>query len=188
MQDNKRIRCCICNKSFYGHGNNPAPVKHYGRCCNECNTEKVIPARISEKTKAALNVEAIENGAETKGIDKPSIPTVDNNINGERQQGVIESLLNRGEENAMRAETIMDMIGERDRRKLSKMIESERHDGAMILSSGRGGYYLPADGEKGRAEMRRHLAALDSRAKSTLAVGKPVREALKVIEGQTEMK
>ena len=140
-----------------------------------------------KKVKAALNGRNIENGKETKGIGKPSIPTVNNIINGESQQGVIESLLHKGEENAIRAETLMDMIGESDRRQLSKMIEGERRNGALILSSGRGGYYLPADGAKGRDEMRRHLSALDHRAKSTLAVGKPVREALKVIDGQEEI-
>lgn len=40
--------CCICGKKFTGWGNNPYPVvKTEGaRCCDECNDEKVIPARI----------------------------------------------------------------------------------------------------------------------------------------------
>jgi len=42
----KKQKCCICGSSFYGYGNNPAPVRQYGKCCNDCNTEKVIPARI----------------------------------------------------------------------------------------------------------------------------------------------
>ncbi len=39
--------CCICHKSFNGYGNNAAPVAD-GICCDDCNIEKVIPARLKE--------------------------------------------------------------------------------------------------------------------------------------------
>ena len=38
--------CCICGKEFEGSGNNPAPYKSTGVCCDECNARYVIPARI----------------------------------------------------------------------------------------------------------------------------------------------
>ena len=38
--------CCICGKKFKEYGNNPAPVKDDGLCCNECNYSVVIPARM----------------------------------------------------------------------------------------------------------------------------------------------
>lgn len=40
-------KCCICGKELNGYGNNPEPVEPYeaGLCCDECNAEKVIPAR-----------------------------------------------------------------------------------------------------------------------------------------------
>lgn len=46
--------CCICGKEHEGFGNNPWPVKnkkgeHFGpeeRCCDECNSNVVIPERI----------------------------------------------------------------------------------------------------------------------------------------------
>lgn len=41
------MKCCICGKEFEGYGNNPYPVKYGGRCCDECNTKIVIPARMS---------------------------------------------------------------------------------------------------------------------------------------------
>ena len=49
--------CCICGKVFRGYGNNPFPVvKADGaECCDECNLEKVIPARIIAITKAEVN-------------------------------------------------------------------------------------------------------------------------------------
>lgn len=42
--------CCICGEEFEGFGNNPYPVdKEEGaRCCDECNDEVVIPARIND--------------------------------------------------------------------------------------------------------------------------------------------
>lgn len=43
--------CCICGETFEGYGNNAAPVKD-GTCCDKCNLEKVIPARIDLVTKA----------------------------------------------------------------------------------------------------------------------------------------
>ena len=44
-------RCCICGKPFRQgeYGNNPEPVKPYssGTCCDECNMDKVLPARLA---------------------------------------------------------------------------------------------------------------------------------------------
>lgn len=38
--------CCICGRTYMGHGNNPSPVKNTGRCCDDCNIVFVIPHRI----------------------------------------------------------------------------------------------------------------------------------------------
>lgn len=46
--DNGLKRCCLCGKVFNGYGNDPWPVKDSGRCCDKCNTEKVIPARLNK--------------------------------------------------------------------------------------------------------------------------------------------
>lgn len=46
--------CCICHKEFTGWGNNPDPYKPEDgndSCCDECNMNFVIPARISEIAK-----------------------------------------------------------------------------------------------------------------------------------------
>ena len=40
------MKCCICGKDFIGYGNNPAPVKDKGRCCDDCNIHIVIPTRV----------------------------------------------------------------------------------------------------------------------------------------------
>lgn len=39
--------CCICKRPIEGYGNNAEPVCK-GTCCDECNREKVIPARINK--------------------------------------------------------------------------------------------------------------------------------------------
>mgnify|MGYP000998209743 CR=1 FL=1 len=38
--------CVICNKLFTEFGANPQPVKESGVCCNKCDNEVVIPARM----------------------------------------------------------------------------------------------------------------------------------------------
>lgn len=50
MHEEKYV-CCICGKECIGYGNNPEPVKSSkeGRCCDMCNIEQVIPARMLER-------------------------------------------------------------------------------------------------------------------------------------------
>lgn len=38
-------KCCICAVEFEGFGNNPAPFKYEGVCCDACNCYFVMPAR-----------------------------------------------------------------------------------------------------------------------------------------------
>lgn len=46
------MKCCICKEDIAVHpsgwdqGNNAEPVVRKGRCCDKCNAEKVIPARL----------------------------------------------------------------------------------------------------------------------------------------------
>ena len=45
---NEVKKCCICGCKFTGWGNNPWPLDEdpNATCCDNCNAEKVIPARI----------------------------------------------------------------------------------------------------------------------------------------------
>ena len=47
--DNEYV-CCICGKTFTGYGNNLYPVSKnaHDRCCDQCNLDTVIPARLME--------------------------------------------------------------------------------------------------------------------------------------------
>lgn len=38
--------CVLCKQKFTGYGNNPEPLSNKGKCCDKCNSEKVIPARL----------------------------------------------------------------------------------------------------------------------------------------------
>ena len=40
------IKCVICGGTFEEYGNNAKPVAK-GLCCDNCNREKVIPARLN---------------------------------------------------------------------------------------------------------------------------------------------
>ena len=65
-------KCCICGEPIEGHGNNPFPVKTEGDCCDKCNAEVVIPARI-EKMKAAASEKVDEELTETESEEvKPA--------------------------------------------------------------------------------------------------------------------
>jgi hypothetical protein len=44
---NKRKKCSICKKEICGYDNNAEPVNK-GKCCNDCNITKVIPARLKQ--------------------------------------------------------------------------------------------------------------------------------------------
>jgi hypothetical protein len=48
--------CSICRRSVHGCGNNAAPVNG-GYCCDSCNENVVIPARV-ERMYAAIDAES----------------------------------------------------------------------------------------------------------------------------------
>jgi len=38
-------KCCLCGEEYERFGNSARPLKD-GQCCDKCNYEKVIPARL----------------------------------------------------------------------------------------------------------------------------------------------
>ena len=44
------MKCCLCGKEITDFGNNPWPLRNDvdDRCCDECNSTKVIPARLAQ--------------------------------------------------------------------------------------------------------------------------------------------
>ena len=45
-------KCVLCKEHLSGtrFGNNPQPIRKKGKCCDRCNNDKVIPARMSSST------------------------------------------------------------------------------------------------------------------------------------------
>ena len=48
IDEEDTFKCCICSNEYKGLGNNPDPISENenDRCCDNCNTYKVIPARL----------------------------------------------------------------------------------------------------------------------------------------------
>ena len=47
LPDEKYGKCCICKGWLSNEwGNNPQPIKKRGKCCEKCNHDKVLPARM----------------------------------------------------------------------------------------------------------------------------------------------
>ena len=46
----KRMKdvCCFCGKPLVGYGNDPSPIVIKGKCCDECNSNYIIPYRLLE--------------------------------------------------------------------------------------------------------------------------------------------
>jgi hypothetical protein len=44
--------CVLCGGRFSEWGNNPAPIKDHGQCCDHCNRTKVIPERFQRLQEA----------------------------------------------------------------------------------------------------------------------------------------
>lgn len=42
--------CVLCDDEVVGYGNNPQPLKEDGRCCDTCNSTKVIPERLKRNS------------------------------------------------------------------------------------------------------------------------------------------
>jgi len=42
--------CVLCSEYFEEHGHDAMPIRH-GRCCNRCNSTRVIPARLKQQMK-----------------------------------------------------------------------------------------------------------------------------------------
>jgi len=94
----------------------------------------------------------------------------------------IADILPKGEENAIKSAELARMAGVPTTRQLQQLVAEEREAGALILSTLKGGYFLPDDGEKGRMELAAYVRTLRARALNTLKVLKPANKALKAME------
>ena len=62
MRDKRNLQeCCICGKEFTGYGNNPWPVMTAGKCCDTCNFETVLPARLAGNSKRVKTKDSLDD-------------------------------------------------------------------------------------------------------------------------------
>ena len=140
---------------------------------------------MSRKRKAAPGVATIGSGKEEQIREAAiNLPGNEYTTRPERVQGRIESLLLCGAENAIPAKKLAEIVGVKTSRELRQLIERERNNGALILSSvrGRGGYYLPAEGSASKAELQAFDRTNTARIKSLAKMLRAVRKALKEME------
>lgn len=68
---NKEQRCSICQNKIYGRGNSATPVND-GRCCDGCNINVVLPARmnLTKKITPQKPIEKSELSTEQDGFNE----------------------------------------------------------------------------------------------------------------------
>lgn len=85
---------------------------------------------------------------------------------------MIKDYLRHGADNAISAKDLQRITGYTSKRRMTKEIERERCEGALILSNARG-YYLPENAD----EIDRYIKSMSRRAKSIFRVLKAARMA-----------
>lgn len=103
------------------------------------------------------------------------------------EQVKVAPLLGHGEENAVSTAQLVKRLGLRDSRSLRALVEAERAEGALILSTvrGGGGYFLPSsDPFRAREEIAAFIRTVHARAVNSQRSLRAARRALKECDGQ----
>lgn len=108
-------------------------------------------------------------------------------ITARQAQASVSQFLPLGEKNAISTAELVRLTGCKSSRQLQKLVAVEREQGIPILSSCRGGYFLPEPGEAGRAEMVAYCRTLQARAINTFRALRAVRKLLAEPEGQEHL-
>lgn len=82
-----------------------------------------------------------------------------------KNYGGIASLIPKGKENAIMLQDLARLIGLSDR-ETKRKIQELRDQGAVILSSSSGGYFLPTSDETGLEDVTRYIDMMETQAKS----------------------
>lgn len=100
---------------------------------------------------------------------------------GSGRQGRIFPMLLEGEENALPAEDLARLAGYKNQRSMRVAVDREREQGLLVLAS-EAGYFRPAAGDRGIAEVRRFIRRQDARATSNRKTTRKIREYLRSAE------
>lgn len=142
--------------------------------------------RMKNKGNAALTAATVKGGKLEQMAERTAINSAPDSImKHDNGQGLIESLLKHGGANAVSAEYLMSMT-KLDLRQLRKQVELERRNGTLILTQPQGGYFLLAEGEKGKQEILQFYRIQRAKALSLLKTISAARNALEAVDGQEE--
>lgn len=142
---------------------------------------------MKNKENAALTAATAKGGKMEQTAERTAINSASDSImKHENGQGLVESLLMRGGANALSSGYLMAQTG-LDLRGLRKQVELERRNGTLILTQPQGGYFLPGEGESGKAEIRTFYMIQRAKAISLLRTIQAAKAALGEIDGQMEM-
>ena len=87
----------------------------------------------------------------------------------------IMDILPEGKENAISSDELVQIFHLRNKRELQLRIAEERKEGALILSSSKGGYYT----SRNPADVEKFIRTLESRAKHTFVALRGARRFLR---------
>ena len=95
---------------------------------------------------------------------------------------MVVEFLKKGKQKAIPSKQLAKMVGCKNVWDLRALVSQERQQGAVILSTSRGGggYYLPGDTE----EVQEFIRTLDARARHTFLALRSARKYLRELEEQ----
>ena len=99
----------------------------------------------------------------------------------------LSAYLTRGSKNRVSAREFMRLLRLKYVWSLCVLVSRERAKGALFLSSGDGGHYLPDEGKAGRRIMLRFVAKIRAKGFHTLEAARPEVSELRKIDGQQVM-
>lgn len=140
-----------------------------------------------DKKKAHSTVGAAEQAVGNGRADTSSCDDF-NAVGGNSQQqspGLVSSVLLKGEAKAIPGKDLVKILGLKDLRELTRLVERERQAGVPICASvsGERGYYLAGD----TAELERYIKSLDRRLKNVRGTREAVQDAYIRMTDQMEI-
>lgn len=139
---------------------------------------------MSEQRKTRPVGDATERAEETAATtnDQKFSQSNDTTERGQRQGGTLFKILPSGKENAVPGWKLVEILGLKDLRDLTQLVERERRDGSPICAStgAEKGYYL-ADGPE---ELEDYLRSLNRRVKNINRTVVHLEDTLSNMTGQ----
>ena len=142
---------------------------------------------MSNNEKTAPDVSGIKGGmVENEHAAAFQIPIQKNTTTGPEVQEVT-GILPHGEGKAVSSAKVMRLRGLSSIRQCRATIAENRAVGALIALNTTGAYYLPVEAEQGWEELRHFGNNARSKARVLLSAARPVRAALRVLDGQEQL-